>query len=74
MTETFVPLPRLTASSRETGFSPLPLKLFSQPAQPSAHNDSSHEPVLTFQRDGDKIKAIHIECGCGQVMDLVCEY
>jgi hypothetical protein len=74
MTETFVPLPRPAGSSRESGFTPLPMKLFSQPVPSSAHNDSCREPVLTFQRDGDKIKSIHIECACGQVMDLVCEY
>ena len=82
MTDTFVPLPRPAASATKAAFTPLPLKIFSQAAPPTqtgnegqpAHNENCREPALTLQRDGDKIKGIHIECGCGQVIDLVCEY
>jgi hypothetical protein len=74
MPDTFVPLPRPAASATEKGFAPSPLKIFSQPSNPSATNASCGEPRLSLQRDGDKITSVHIECACGQVIDLACEY
>jgi len=74
MTETFVPLPRPVASARENGFTPLPLKLFSQSQPQPVHSNSCREPVVTLQREGEKITSVHIECPCGQVIDLLCEY
>jgi hypothetical protein len=71
MSDTFVPLPRPSAASKDGGFNPI--KIISQSAAP-AHGDSCREPVLTLQRDGDKIIGIRIECVCGQVINLSCEY
>ncbi len=35
---------------------------------------ASHEPVVTVQKDGDRVTGIRIECGCGQVIELACAY
>jgi hypothetical protein len=32
------------------------------------------EPVISVQRDGDRIASIRIQCACGQVIDLACLY
>lgn len=32
------------------------------------------EPRLSVQRDGERITALRLECGCGQVMELACVY
>jgi hypothetical protein len=29
---------------------------------------------VSLHRDGDRISGIHIECSCGQVIDLACVY
>jgi hypothetical protein len=32
------------------------------------------EPHLSVQREGDRITSIHIQCSCGQTIDLTCLY
>ena len=32
------------------------------------------EPAITLERNGDRVTAIHIQCSCGQSIDLVCDY
>jgi hypothetical protein len=32
------------------------------------------KPVVTLQRDGDRVTAIRIECICGQIIELSCSY
>ena len=34
----------------------------------------SGKPVVTLQRDGDRVTAIRIECVCGQIIELACSY
>ena len=31
-------------------------------------------PKITVHRDGDRIDQIRIECGCGEIIELVCSY
>jgi hypothetical protein len=31
-------------------------------------------PTVTLRRDGDRVTGIRIECSCGQVLDLACEF
>lgn len=49
-----------------------------QPAANSASAESpppcAQPPVLTLQREGDAIAKIHIQCGCGQIITLNCDY
>ena len=39
---------------------------------PPAANCS--KPAVTLQRNGDQVTSIRIQCGCGQVIELNCEY
>ena len=32
------------------------------------------EPKVTLERDGDRIKCIKIQCGCGHIIELACAY
>lgn len=35
---------------------------------------SSSQPHIELLKEGGRLKAIHITCSCGQVMQLECEY
>ncbi|HKX62137.1 MAG TPA: hypothetical protein VJS65_09840 [Verrucomicrobiae bacterium] len=54
-------------------FSPL-----QTPPNLSLHNShaapSGAGPLVTLQREGDRVTGIRIECHCGQVIELVCGY
>lgn len=39
-----------------------------------AHSESQNGPVVTVQREGDRVRSIRIECACGQVIELDCQY
>ena len=47
---------------------------------PGSTNSAGHphsspcEPRVTLQREADSITGIHIQCSCGQVIDLKCAY
>jgi len=32
------------------------------------------EPKVSLQRDGNRVTGIHIQCSCGQVIELACQY
>ena len=32
------------------------------------------KPVVTLQRDGERVTGIRIECICGQIIELACSY
>jgi hypothetical protein len=36
--------------------------------------DKPHEPKITLVRSGDSVKTIQIECTCGALIELDCEY
>lgn len=40
----------------------------------TAENGQACEPRITLQRDGDRVSAIHVQCSCGQVIELACVY
>lgn len=80
----FVPLaPKNPHPSADGGFR---LKVLSQaPAAPSFHPHSvpvggangagaPGEPTVTLTRDGDRVTGIRVQCTCGQVIDLICEF
>jgi hypothetical protein len=52
----------------------------SRPFQPLGHAgvkagaDGQCEPRVTLLRDGGRVSAIRIQCGCGQVIELACVY
>ena len=41
------------------------------PVAPSPHGC---EPRVSVQRDGERVMSIHIQCSCGQALDLACVY
>jgi hypothetical protein len=32
------------------------------------------KPVVTLKRNGDQVTHIHIQCACGEVVELECAY
>ena len=48
----------------------------SAPSAPAAAAASPHgcEPRVSVQRDGERVMSIHIQCSCGQALDLACVY
>jgi hypothetical protein len=40
----------------------------------SGTHGSTCEPRVTVQRVGDRVTAIQVQCGCGQVIELACVY
>jgi hypothetical protein len=40
---------------------------------PAAHVEHG-EPKITMERQGDVVTHIRVQCGCGQVIELKCEY
>jgi len=83
MSDSFVPLIRapvpsgeagalhlkvLTEAEAKTAFEPLPAGRPEPPATTCRH------PSVTLQRQGDVVTGIRVECGCGQVIELVCAY
>ena len=32
------------------------------------------EPVITLKREGDRVTVIEVQCSCGQVIELKCDY
>lgn len=84
MASDFVPLaPKAPHGAPDGGFR---LKVLPQPeAAPSFHAHSipvaggaapgtAGEPVITLTRDGDRVTGVRIQCTCGHVIDLICEF
>lgn len=81
MPSDFVPLlprkPGSTAGGSSSGgptpaFTPLRAHASAPCANPTA--DPAKEPVVTLQKDGERVTGIRIECACGQVIELTCTY
>jgi hypothetical protein len=55
---------------------PAPFSPLQVPGSLHHHSPSAAEqnPVVTLQRDGERITGIRIECACGQVIELACSY
>ena len=46
----------------------------SGPPHPHSAPSPTAKPIVTLQREGERISGIRIECSCGQVIDLACSY
>jgi hypothetical protein len=45
------------------------------PSKPApCETGPGHDPVVTLQREGDRVTGIRITCRCGEVIDLACVY
>jgi len=51
-----------------------PFQPLGRPSAPGAHGKADCEPKVTLEREGDRITGIHIQCTCGQVMELAVQY
>ena len=51
------------------GFEP-----FQSPGSAHTHSQAAGKPVVTLQREGDRVTGIRVECQCGQVIELGCSY
>jgi hypothetical protein len=43
-------------------------------AAPCIHHEHSSQPKVALVRDGDRITSVRVQCGCGEVIELQCEY
>ena len=57
-------------SNKAMAFRPLSQTAAHPPTPPTAHG----EPTLTLEREGDRVARIKIQCPCGHVVELVCDY
>jgi hypothetical protein len=84
--EPFVPLAAKGGSLPSAGGGSR-LKVLSQPAQvqpfkPLVHAQPGEAPLLaqcprptvTLKRDGDRVTHIRVQCLCGEVIEIACEY
>ncbi len=83
MNEPFVPLNKTAVSGKNRA--DFRVSIVSQaenlrPFQPLGHAggkagaSAQCEPRVTLQRDGERVSAVRIQCGCGQVIELACVY
>ena len=86
--ESFVPFDPLPPSGQKSDGTAPGLKVVPKgeadpsfsPLQPpaSAHvhtaAGAARKPVVTLQREGERITGIRVECACGQVIELACSY
>jgi hypothetical protein len=56
------------------GTSAVPAFKPAAPAAPSATPHVHAQPLITLKREGDRVTTIRIECTCGQVIELACQY
>lgn len=51
-----------------------PAEISAASASITAPANCSGKPVVTLQRNGDVVTAIKVQCTCGQVIELNCQY
>jgi hypothetical protein len=58
-------------SASDLDFTPLQV-----PGVPHVHATGGRggKPVVTLERDGERVTGVRIECPCGQVIELACSY
>ena len=44
------------------------------PAHLAAPPNTHGEPSVTLERDGERVTRIKVQCSCGQVLELACDY
>ena len=47
---------------------------FQVAAPAHSHGQGAGQPVVTLQREGERVTGIRVECACGQVIELACSY
>jgi hypothetical protein len=86
--DAFVPLDPTSAPGAKAGAAPVGLKVVPKsgpgsdftplqvPGVPHVHSAAGvgGKPIVTLERDGERVTGIRIECVCGQVIELACSY
>lgn len=82
--QTFVPLSTAPAAPRDRAEFKVTVLKQGQESEPAfqalgrpagaVHGSSACEPQVTLQREGDRVSTIRIQCTCGQVIELACDY
>jgi hypothetical protein len=84
----FVPFDPIPAAAARLSSPPVGLKVVPKgesspafsplqaPGAPHTHGTAGTggKPVVTLQREGDRVTGICVECACGQVIELACSY
>ena len=83
--ESFVPLTPATLPSNRRVDSRVTILSQAENAQPfrpltagpgplASTPGASSEPRVSVQREGDRVSAIHVQCGCGRTIEIGCVY
>jgi hypothetical protein len=71
----FRPLMAAPAPTRGEGTEPRPGAAAAVgDAHPPGHGTAGKEPRIVFEREGERVVRIRIECPCGNVIELACDY
>ena len=62
-----------SAASLAGSFKPLPSPA-SISAAPAAPGNCPAKPTVTLQRKDNVVTSIRVQCACGQVLDINCQY
>lgn len=65
-------IPQAEASPAFKPLQPAPAPAAVPPPRPPGH--SACPPKVTLQREGDRVTHIRLECACGEVFELACEF
>jgi hypothetical protein len=60
----------VAGSGTAIAFRPLSQAQAHPPTLPNTHG----EPTMTLEREGNRVTRIKIQCPCGNLIELVCEY
>ena len=81
MSDVFTPLTPASlapggAASLAGSFKPLPSAASISAATPAtaAPGNCAAKPAVTLQRKGNVVTSIRVQCSCGQVLDINCQY
>jgi len=86
MASNFIPLQSVTPASQKRPAPPVP----STPASATKDHAGAPgftalcatgpaladtgQPVITLKKEGDRVVQIRVQCVCGQIIDLACDY
>jgi D-serine deaminase-like pyridoxal phosphate-dependent protein len=63
-----------TTIASSSAFKPLPAPTAAAGATSAAPGACAAKPAITLQRKGNTVTSIRVQCGCGQVIDINCQY
>lgn len=67
-------VPQAKATPVFQPFHPAPRPAAEVPTTPAPAAHAPGPPKVTLQREGDRVTHIRLECACGEVFELACDY